>query len=155
MKAIKKNNYVGILLTLLAISFAVSSCSCNRQKSRKDYIDIANQIIDEDSMVEETKTFYYTDYFGYEYYIKLSGGTATGAPANDPEEIETLGDITRHQQYLNPLKGYYNKDSSGCQYEVIFGSQTYYIGYDNYIYTSYTDARSKNHDNGFKITHVD
>lgn len=147
---------IPFLVSIITVPFLLSfsSCSCNRERSRADYIDIANKILEEDSTSDDTKTFYYNDYFGYEYYIKLLGQTAICAPANDPKEIETLGDIDRHEQYLNPLKGYYNVDSSGCKYEVIFGSETYYIGYDNYIYTSYYDARSQNHDAGFKITRI-
>lgn len=147
-----------ILIAVIALPlcyFAVASCSGNRYKSRTDYLDLANEIVEENDEVDVTKTFYYTDFFGYEYYIKLSGGTATGAPVRDPEEIETLGDITRHQQYINPLKGYYNVGTSEYQYEVVFGEESYFIGNDGYIYTSYANARSKNHDGGFKITHID
>lgn len=150
-----KRLYFKSLLLLLLITPIVISCACKHTNSRSDYIDTANSVIKEDSYAQTTKTYYYNDFFDHEYCIILSEGVAIGRPSSDPEELESLGDILRHQVYLDPLKGYYRKGSSGCEYEVIFNEDTYYICNDGYIYTSYSAAQSRNHNQGFKITHTD
>lgn len=103
--------------------------------------------------IEKETTFYYEDYFGLEYFFRLyPDGTAIASPASDPQEIETLGDIGRHEAYLHPDKGYFDKGSDGCLYEVTFGGETFFIASDGYIYASYADMRSRDHLNAYRIT---
>ena len=103
--------------------------------------------------IEKETTFYYEDYFGLDYFFRLfPDGTAIASPASDPQEIETLGDIDRHEAYLNPDKGYFEQGGNGCLYEVTFGGETFYIASDGYIYASYSDMRSRNHLNAYRIT---
>lgn len=104
------------------------------------------------TIVSSEKTIVYKDALGYEFYFKLlPDGSALFAPTTDPSEIEKLGDIARHEQYLNPERGYYDKGSDGCLYKVVFDGDTFYVANDGYIYTSYSAWRSKNHNSAFKI----
>lgn len=130
------------LMPILAIILSLVGCGNQTKKTKGE----------SNTIITSEKTIVYRDYFGDEYYFKLlPDGSARFAPTTDPGEIEKLGDIARHEQYLNPEKGYYDKGSDGCLYEVVFDGDTYYVANDGYIYTSYSAWRSKNHDSAFKI----